>query len=184
MSLKDVYVTIRGNACKDADLTGNSLEETVGVRVAVTRRYFDRSEQQYKDVRTTDYYNVYGTKTLGKNMRASIRKGDPVIVTGRLNYSEWAKEDGTEGHSMVIRADAIGHDLTFGTTSMRRSGRAEETPSIEFASGEANPGVSIVRPAVTGADGAGEDELAGADAAVTADASGELAGQGSGNTPF
>lgn len=135
MSVKDVYVTIRGNACKDAGRTNNTIEETIGVRIAVNRRYYDKTAQQYKDVQSTDYYNVYGTGALGKNMLASIRKGDPVVVTGRLNFSEWAKDDGTEGHSMVIRADAIGHDLTFGISTLRRSGRAEETPGIDYDSG-------------------------------------------------
>jgi single-strand DNA-binding protein len=178
MSVKDVHVTIRGNACKDADRTGNTIEETVGVRIAVNRRYFDKAAQQYKDVQSTDYYNVYGTGALGRNMQASIHKGDPVVVTGRLNFSEWAKEDGTEGHSMVIRADAIGHDLTFGISTLRRSGRAEETPGIDYDSGLPRPrSMSVVPPRPTDADETRDGDLE--DSAVDPEGSDESTAENS-----
>ena len=39
-----------------------------------------------------------------------MRKGEPVIVTGRLRASKWKDQAGEERSRLVVEAMAIGHD--------------------------------------------------------------------------
>lgn len=194
MSMRDVYVTVRGNATSDAHVTNNQSEPTVMVRIAVNRRYYDKGTDDFKDAATPDFFNIYGTKALGRNMLRSVKKGDPVIATGRLSYSEWTWEDGSEGRSMQVRADAVGHDLVFGTTHMTRAQRHDDPP-VDVTTGEVFPDgqPSMVRPlrGVVGDDGddapaVTQPEGAADGAEPEEDESRQLAGQGAGgaDAPF
>jgi single-strand DNA-binding protein len=189
MSMRDVYVTVRGNATSDAHTTNNQSEPTTMVRIAVNRRYYDKGIDDYKDAATPDFYNIYGTKALGRNMLRSVKKGDPIIATGRLSYSEWTWDDGSEGRSMQVRADSVGHDLVFGTTSMARSQRHDEPP-VDVRTGEMlrSAGDSIVRPLHDAADDDASSvaESAAESSATDTEETRELAGQGAGgaDAPF
>ncbi len=62
----------------------------------------------------------------------SLRKGDRVVLTGRLKVRDWEAGD-RKGTSVDIEADAIGHDLRLGTTKFEkdagtRRGDAWEAP--------------------------------------------------------
>lgn len=63
-------------------------------------------------------------RQLGENAKASLRTGDSVIVTGRLKIRNW-ESNGKHGTSVDIEADAIGHDLRWGTTAYRPQARAQ-----------------------------------------------------------
>ena len=65
---------------------------------------------------------------LAANVAASIRKGDPVIVSGKLRTSVWEK-DGQTQERLTLEADAIGHDLNRGTAMFRRTPRVASEPN-------------------------------------------------------
>ncbi|HYH34408.1 MAG TPA: single-stranded DNA-binding protein, partial [Nocardioides sp.] len=52
---------------------------------------------------------------------ASLRRGDPVVVHGRLTQSTWVTTDGVEATSLEVEASFVGHDLTRGTSAFTRS---------------------------------------------------------------
>ena len=60
-------------------------------------------------------------------MRDSIRKGDAVVVHGRLRTDVWEREDGQSSTTYVVEATFVGHDLNRGTTVFLRSTRADRT---------------------------------------------------------
>lgn len=160
--MRDIQTTIMGNAT--ADPTAHPQEDgsvTAKVRVAVTGRYFNASHQDYAD-RKTEFITVFIRRQLAKNVLLSVRKGQPVIVTGRLNSSEWTGEDGATRFSLNLQAESIGHDLTYGTSAYRRPLRGEDTPDIDPYTGE------TVRVEASAAseetDAAGSTGSAGADA--------------------
>jgi single-strand DNA-binding protein len=70
---------------------------------------------------------------------ASVRKGDPVVVVGRLRTSVWEK-DGQSHERLVLEADMVGHDLNRGTSAFRRRPRLSSTDSPEP---EATPGDEV-----------------------------------------
>jgi single-strand DNA-binding protein len=64
-------------------------------------------------------------------VRDSVRKGEPVIVHGRLRTDVWEREDGQSSITYVVEATYVGHDLTRGTASFDRSVRPERAEEDE-----------------------------------------------------
>ncbi|GAA4525894.1 single-stranded DNA-binding protein [Brachybacterium paraconglomeratum] len=134
--MRDIQTTIMGNAT--ADPTAHPQDDgsvTAKVRVAVTGRYYNSSAQDFTD-RKTEFVTVFARKGLARNLLASVHKGQPLIVTGRLNTSEWTGEDNTARHSLNIQAESIGHDLSYGTTSFVRPLRSTDVPDVNPDTGE------------------------------------------------
>jgi single-strand DNA-binding protein len=88
-------------------------------RLASTQRKFDRKENKWVDS-DTNWYTISSFRQLAANAAACVVKGQRVIVTGRLRIREWAKDE-RNGLSIDIEADAIGHDLTWGTSTYART---------------------------------------------------------------
>jgi single-strand DNA-binding protein len=92
-----------------------------------------------------NWFTVQGYRQLAGNMGCSIKKGQRVIVVGRLKLASWER-DGRIFHKAEINADAVGHDLKWGSANYIR------TPKNELPDSEV-PG----RPGSDGYDGAGGD---------------------------
>jgi len=70
-------------------------------------------------------------RSLSLNVHASIVKGDPVVVTGRLATWSWInKETGEVQDKLVLEAVSVGHDLCRGTSTFQRAERATPEPSV------------------------------------------------------
>jgi len=158
-------------------VTGEGLPIT-SFRLASTQRRFDRSRNLWVD-NGTNWYTVTSFRQLAMNTNSSIRKGERVIVTGRLRIRDWTAGDKV-GTSIEIDADSIGHDLTWGTASFTRSmSSAAIDASTRAEADAAAPESSAVTAATSAGDGwptatpgapdgpddspsAGDDELVGA----------------------
>lgn len=99
-------------------ITGEGLSIT-SFRLASTQRRFDRGTSRWIDG-DTNWYTVTTFRQLAVNSATSISKGQRVVVAGRLRIREWDSGQKT-GTTVDVEADAIGHDLTWGTTSFTRS---------------------------------------------------------------
>ena len=88
-------------------------------RLGSTQRIYDRATQAFKDA-PTQWYTVKVWRHVATNVVQSLRKGEPVIVTGRLRTEEWVGPEGPRT-SVVIEATALGHDLAFGTAKFERT---------------------------------------------------------------
>lgn len=127
MAMNETIVTVRGNLAADPEhrrLSDGS--DVVNFRVGSTTRHFSNNE--YVDG-PTSWYNVSAWRHLGLNCVESLRKGQPVVVQGRLRVRQWSDLDanGAErsGTSVNIEAITVGHDLALGTSQYRRVLRAE-----------------------------------------------------------
>lgn len=96
-------------------------------RLASAQRRFDRAKQEWSDA-STNWYTVSAFRQLAVNAATSIRKGERVLVTGRLRLREW-EEDERKGTAVEVDADALGHDLLWGTSSFTRSMTTRELPA-------------------------------------------------------
>lgn len=119
-------ITIVGNVATDPTQgrTASGVPVT-NFRLASTHRRFDEPTQTWVDV-VTNWYSVAAFRQLAENAKASIRAGDSVIVTGKMKIRAW-ENNGKQGTSVDIDADAIGHDLRWGTAAYRRSSRPSAT---------------------------------------------------------
>lgn len=106
-------------------------------RLATSRRKLDRDSGEWTDT-PPNYYSVSAFRSLGEHAFASLKKGERVIVTGRVKIREW-ENDAKKGITVEIDADSVGHDLRWGTTTF-------------------HPADDGRRDAAQSGDGAAEDE--------------------------
>jgi len=99
-------------------VTSDGLSIT-NFRLASTQRRYDRTQQKWIDG-DTNWYTVTSFRQLATNVITSVQKGQRVLVTGRLRIRDWATDE-KRGTNVEVDADAIGHDLTWGTAVFTRS---------------------------------------------------------------
>ncbi|MGO1347030.1 MAG: single-stranded DNA-binding protein, partial [Bifidobacterium psychraerophilum] len=115
MGIQQGHVTINGYVAKEPRSIGEGGRTPMCTfRLASTRAYFDSKTHSWKDLATT-WISVKAYRALATNIVASLRTGDPVIVTGLLGTDEWNRK-GEPQSSLVIEASAVGHDLGLGTS--------------------------------------------------------------------
>ena len=117
-------ITVIGNIATEPEQrrTGSGIPVT-SFRLASSQRYRDAQSGEWVDG-TTNWYRISVFRALGENAFASLRKGQRVIVDGRLRLKEWEAGD-KRGIEIEIDADAIGHDLKWGTARFQRSPRPD-----------------------------------------------------------
>ena len=129
-------------------------------RMATTQRRFDRAKNTWVDG-DTNWYTINSYRQLAVNAAGAIHKGEPVVVLGRLRIRPWESND-RQGTTIEIEAEALGHDLVFGTSSFTRSvssslaAGAPETPAPQ-AQESATPATDGNGWAIPGG-GSGEGE--------------------------
>ncbi|MDO5635317.1 MAG: single-stranded DNA-binding protein [Micrococcus sp.] len=113
-------ITIRGRVANDPvqRRTEKGLPITA-FRLASTQRRFDRQTQQWVDAHT-NWYSVSTFATLAENTAQCLKRGNPVIITGRLRIRDWSTEE-RSGRSVDIVADAIGLDLNLGVCAFQKN---------------------------------------------------------------
>jgi single-strand DNA-binding protein len=108
-------------------------------RLASRERRFDRETQEWVDGQT-NWYTVQCYRKLAENIGSSLRKGQPVIVTGKLRLRQWTSDDGRQGTACEIDAESLGHDLFWGTTNFVRSISSRQEPQTQQLSAGPLPG--------------------------------------------
>ncbi len=95
-------------------------------RMAVNERVFDRTSGRYLDAEPS-YYTAVCRRQLAKNVNRSIKRGDPVIVSGRLRMRELDVREGQGSRRVVaeLSATAVGHDLARGNAVFEPTMRRE-----------------------------------------------------------
>lgn len=133
--MNDTTVTLVGNLASDPELrmTGTGVP-VVKLRVGCTARRYDKNANRWIDGETS-WYTANAWRQLGEHALASLKRGDRVVLTGRLSIRRWenASKEGTEAEIVV---DAIGHDLRFGTTRYSKGAAGvgeEEAPPADEA---------------------------------------------------
>ncbi len=102
----------------------------ISFRLASSYRKFDQESKTWV-TGDTNWFTISAFRKLAINSAASLAKGDRVIVQGKLRIRDWDNGE-RSGTSVEIDADAIGHDLSFGTTSFERTAAAEEESEAEL----------------------------------------------------
>jgi single-strand DNA-binding protein len=132
------YVTLVGYVAQDPTIrpTANGKQLT-RVRVGTTPRYRDDETGQWRDGESS-YFDVKCWNRLAEHARASLHKGEPVIVKGKFKTSTFEDKNGQTRNSFEITADTLGHDLSRGTANYmrvqsRRANRDDDRAGSDFA---------------------------------------------------
>jgi single-strand DNA-binding protein len=104
---------LQGNLVQDPSqqVVANGLRVT-RFRMAASGRRYDKNTGEWV---STDpvYMSVACWRQLGDNVMQSLRKGDSVVVMGRLTYREWDDPNGGGRRNRYeVDATAVGPDLS------------------------------------------------------------------------
>jgi single-strand DNA-binding protein len=150
--------------------TINDKTPIVSMRVAWTSRFVDRETGEWRDGKTS-FANVNCWRKLANNVAPSLRKGQAIVLTGRLQVRDYDDREGKRRIAVDIDADAIGHDLSRGVAHFQRTLRSAGDTAADgqpdgLAMGEA------IRAGLT------DEDLTGDGSALSA--AGSMAGDGAG----
>jgi single-strand DNA-binding protein len=141
----DTYITMHGNLVADPDPRSTAGGATVvGIRIASSGRRFDKASGEFRDGDTV-FMSVSCWRTLGANVAATLRKGDSVVVHGRLLHRTYEDKQGIRRSIHEIDAIAVGPDLARCAADLRRPARpaASEVASEAASAVSAAPSESV-----------------------------------------
>ncbi|TCL87656.1 single-strand DNA-binding protein [Curtobacterium sp. PhB142] len=126
------------------------------LRLASPSRRWDRASAAWVNG-ATNWYTVTAFRSLASNVFKSLKKGDRIVVSGRVRIRTWER-DGRGGTSVEIDADGIGHDLAWGISNWVRVPRqVNDTASghggvrgVDPRTGEVHGGGLGAAPALDG----------------------------------
>jgi single-strand DNA-binding protein len=112
----------------------------ITMRVAWTPRRIDRSTGEWVDGNTS-YVTVVCWRKLADNVATCLRKGDPVVVNGRLSVRPYEDRAGVPRTAVEVDANSVGHDLSRGVAQFQRTrpptGKTADEYAAELAAGGA-----------------------------------------------
>jgi single-strand DNA-binding protein len=127
--MNETQMTIVGNVVDDPRRreTKNGFAVT-NFRVASTSRRYDREQEKFVDNGTL-FVTVTCWRAMAENVFKSLRKGQPVVVTGRYYMREYTVEEQVRT-AYELEATAVGHDLSRGTTQFTRVYQSPQTVTV------------------------------------------------------
>jgi single-strand DNA-binding protein len=137
--MRETPVTVVGTLVSDMRprRVGPDGTLVLNFRIASNERRFDKTSESWVDGESL-YLSVNCWRRLAENA-ASLVKGDPVIVSGKLRTREWTTEQGERRSVVELEANAVGPDLARCAATVRKQ-RREQPPSTGDEDTEASPG--------------------------------------------
>ncbi len=141
------------------------------LRIAYTARRQNRETGEWSDGATT-FVNIQCWRQLADNVTMCLRKGEPVLVMGRLHIRRYEDTEGNPRTAVEVEASSVGHDLTRGVAHFSRTRRAVGGTAAEAASEHAADGLDqgdAAEPGEQRAPGLAAGEAGGVPVPVTGD---------------
>lgn len=114
------YVTLVGFVAQEPNIrTTKNGKVVTDLRVGITPRFRDNATGEWHDGQTS-YFSVSCWERLAHHVRASLHKGEPVLVKGRFRTDSYEDKAGQSRREVRITADTVGHDLTRGIANYIR----------------------------------------------------------------
>jgi single-strand DNA-binding protein len=131
----EAHVILSGRVANDPQyrIVGNDLPR-LSMRVVWTTRRRDSVTGEWVDGNTSGV-NVTCWRKLAKNLSVCLRKGDPVLVRGRLEVRPYVGRDGQTKTWVDVDAITVGPDLTWGVANFLRVSSMAGKTAAEQADG-------------------------------------------------
>ena len=136
--MNETMVTLQGWLGSDVTVRQAGDATVASFRVACTPRRDQKKTDEWVDAET-QWYTVKAWRGLGANCEQSLRRGDPVVVHGRLNAQTWTNSASIEVTSFEVDAIFVGHDLARGVSQFTRTPGAGQR-AVEAGRDAATPG--------------------------------------------
>ena len=124
--MNESLVTLQGWLGSDVTVRQAGESTVASFRLGCTPRRYSKKTESWVDGET-QWYSVNVWRNLGEHCAASLRRGDPVVVFGKLNAEVWTNKAGIEVSSLTVDATFVGHDLNRGTSQFTKSPRPEQS---------------------------------------------------------
>lgn len=123
-------ITLTGNLTSDVSLRATSGGSVASFRLAVNDDWFDKKTGQWRS--RTVYLQVSAWRQLGEHVAATLVKGNPVVVVGRLSQRQYDKDGQT--HTVTdLDAETVAVDLARGTARYQAAPRGPQTSDLAQA---------------------------------------------------
>jgi single-strand DNA-binding protein len=100
-----------------------SGQSVANFSAADNRRWRDQSTQEWQE--TTTYVDVVAWGILGEHVARSLRKGDRVTVTGRLDQRGWQSSEGDRRSKLELAASDVAASLRWATVAVTKLDKPE-----------------------------------------------------------
>lgn len=135
------FTTMQGNLVADPTHRVTASGATVTkFRIASSERRQDKQTGEWVDG-DPSFITVSCWRALGANVLTSLRKGDSVVVYGRLVYREYDDRQNVHRREHELDAIAVGPDLNRRGVDIRREPRGHTAPTDAAATGPGGSGV-------------------------------------------
>jgi len=121
------HITIHGNVSQEPEMRVT----TSGLNVLS----FSVADSYGKDEKKkVTFHNITVFGQLAENVASSIKKGDTVIVTGRMETDEFTKKAGTKGKSTKVIADEVAFSMRWTVVMADQTAKTMGTITKAFPS--------------------------------------------------
>ena len=137
MSQENVII-LRGFVTAEPKFWQSSPTQTplAEIRMGHTPRRLNRATGEWEDGETS-YYSVKCWRRLAVNVKGSLRKGDMILVKGKVVMRTWVDDQQRNRTQMQVEADSVGHDLAFGWSHFNRGDQSPWNATRRQAEDEA-----------------------------------------------
>src|SRR5262245_18812619 len=129
--MAEIPIAVVGNVATSVVGKDTSAGRVASFRLASNVRRFDRTRGIWYDAET-NYFTVTCWRQLADNVESSLAKGDPVVVSGRIHVRAWKNAE-REGITVEIEANAVGHDMSRGTSTFGRKEPEPPEPVVDVS---------------------------------------------------
>ncbi len=109
--MNESYVTLQGWVGNDVDVRDVGDTSCASFRLGCTPRW--RKGDTWVDGHTS-WFTVNCWRSLGRNVAESVKRGDAVVVHGRVRVDVWEREGHPPSVTWIVDATFVGHDLNRG----------------------------------------------------------------------
>lgn len=120
MSLTSTQITVVGRLVTDIDTrTTQTGSKVANFRIACQERNYDKTQGLWADGDRL-YMTITCWEAMAERAVDCLRKGDQVVVHGRLKLRDYMTKEGANRTTLEVNARAIGPDLAFQSVMVNR----------------------------------------------------------------
>jgi single-strand DNA-binding protein len=136
--MNEIFVTVNGTVGSDVRLFEGERASRAKFRLATAERFFDRERNEWV-ARETVWMDVVCFRRLAEHVNVSVRKGQPVMVRGRLRVTSYETDKGPR-QGLEVVATSVGHDLAMGDATFTKPTREHSTAETTPPAAPSDPG--------------------------------------------
>jgi single-strand DNA-binding protein len=128
----EAHISVNGYVATQPYLTQTRTGiPKLNMRVAWTPRRLDRVTGEWADAGTS-FCAVVCYRKMAENGATCLRKGDPVVIRGRVTVRDFEDKSGVKRSLMEIDASSLGHDLSRGVAQFQRTRPQTGMTALEY----------------------------------------------------